>query len=116
MTRYEPHHDKTNKMACVPSEDSNQPGHLPRLIRIFAADQSLRCPLEESVGPKLSSRQRRLISRKDSDQPPTLIRVFAARLIRVFAADQSLRCPPRLIRVFAADESLRCPLEKSVGP
>ena len=22
----EPHHDKTNKMACAPSEDSDQPG------------------------------------------------------------------------------------------
>ena len=28
--------DKTNKVACVPSEDSDQPGHLPSLIRIFA--------------------------------------------------------------------------------
>ena len=32
----EPPHDKTNKMACVPSEDSDQPGHPPSLIRIFA--------------------------------------------------------------------------------
>ena len=32
----EPPHDKTNKMACVPSEHSDQPGHLPSLIRIFA--------------------------------------------------------------------------------
>ena len=29
-------HDKTNKMACAPSEDSDQPGHLPSLIRVFA--------------------------------------------------------------------------------
>ena len=29
---YEPHRDKTNKMACVPSEDSDQPGHPPSLI------------------------------------------------------------------------------------
>ena len=29
-------HDKTNEMACVPSEDSDQPGHLPSLIRVFA--------------------------------------------------------------------------------
>ena len=29
-------HDKTNKMACAPSEDSDQPGHSPSLIRIFA--------------------------------------------------------------------------------
>ena len=31
-----PHHDKTNKMSCAPSEDSDQPGHLPSLIRVFA--------------------------------------------------------------------------------
>ena len=33
---YEPPYDKTNKMACAPSEDSDQPGHLPSLIRAFA--------------------------------------------------------------------------------
>ena len=32
----EPPHDKTNKMACAPSEDSDQLGHLPSLIRVFA--------------------------------------------------------------------------------
>ena len=32
----EPHRDKTNKMAYAPSEDSDQPGHLPSLIRVFA--------------------------------------------------------------------------------
>ena len=32
----EPPHDKTDKMACVPSEDSDQPGHPPSLIRVFA--------------------------------------------------------------------------------
>ena len=30
--KYEPPHDKTNKMACAPSEDSDQPGHPPSLI------------------------------------------------------------------------------------
>ena len=29
-------HDKTNKMACVPSEDSDQPGHPPSLNRVCA--------------------------------------------------------------------------------
>ena len=33
---YEPPRDKTNKMACAPSEDSDQPGHPPSLIRVFA--------------------------------------------------------------------------------
>ena len=36
---------KNNKMACAPSKDSDQPGHPP--------DQSLHCPLEESLGPQL---------------------------------------------------------------
>ena len=29
-------HDKTNKMAFAPREDSDQPGHPPSLIRVFA--------------------------------------------------------------------------------
>ena len=33
---YEPPHDKTNKMTCAPSKDSDQPGYLPSLIRVFA--------------------------------------------------------------------------------
>ena len=32
----EPQHDKTNKLACAPSEDSDQPWHSPSLIRLFA--------------------------------------------------------------------------------
>ena len=32
----EPPHVKTNKEACAPSEDSDQPGHPPSLIRVFA--------------------------------------------------------------------------------
>ena len=32
---FEPPNDKTNKMTCVPSEDSDQPGHPPSLIRVF---------------------------------------------------------------------------------
>ena len=55
-------------MACAPSEDSDQPGHPPSLIRVFTvrmkkhwvlsthwahwldSDQSLRCPHEETLG------------------------------------------------------------------
>ena len=33
---FEPPLDKTNKLACAPSEDSDQPGHPPSLIRVFA--------------------------------------------------------------------------------
>ena len=32
----EPFHDKINKMACASSEDSDQPGYPPSLIRVFA--------------------------------------------------------------------------------
>ena len=35
----EPPRDKTNKMACAPSEDSDQPGHPPSLIRVFVVLQ-----------------------------------------------------------------------------
>ena len=49
----DPQHDKTNKMACAPSKDSDQPGHPPSLI-------SLRCPHEETLGP--------LSALEDSDQ------------------------------------------------
>ena len=56
---FEPPHDKTNKAARAPSEDSDQPGHLlhpPSLIRIFAVR------FMGSLWPKLSScGQRRLI-------------------------------------------------------
>ena len=43
---FEPMHDKTYKMACAPSEDSDRPGHPPSLI-------SLRWPHEKSSSPKL---------------------------------------------------------------
>ena len=39
----QPPHDKTNKMSCAPSEDSDQPGHPPSLT-------SLLCPHEETFG------------------------------------------------------------------
>ena len=35
IVKIEPLHDKTNKMTCAPSEDSDQPGYLPSLIRVF---------------------------------------------------------------------------------
>ena len=33
---FEPPYVKTSKMACAPSEDLDQPRHLPSLIRVFA--------------------------------------------------------------------------------
>ena len=35
-SKYEPPRDRTNKMPCAPSEDSDQPGNPPCLIRVFA--------------------------------------------------------------------------------
>ena len=45
----EPPHDKTNKIICAFSEDSDQPRHPPSLIRVFTV-----CSLG-SYGSKLSS-------------------------------------------------------------
>ena len=36
QTKFEPQHNKTNKMTCASSEDSDQHGHPPSLIRAFA--------------------------------------------------------------------------------
>ena len=50
----EPPHDKTNKMACAPSEDSDQPGHPLRSAWASSqSDQSLHCPHAETLGPWL---------------------------------------------------------------
>ena len=49
--------DKTNKMACAPSEDSDQPGHPPSLIRVFAA-----CMKKDWILSYPLSAQRRLRS------------------------------------------------------
>ena len=35
-SKNEPPDVKINKMACAPTEDSDQPGHPPSLIRVFA--------------------------------------------------------------------------------
>ena len=69
LTSKEPSHDKTNKMACAPSQDSDQPGHPPSLIRVFTVRSM--CSLGPKItvrsmgswGPKISScGQRRLWS------------------------------------------------------
>ena len=40
---FESAHDKTSKMALAPSEDSDQPGHQPSLIRVFAVRLKKAC-------------------------------------------------------------------------
>ena len=56
-TLSEPQHDKTNKMACAPGEDSGQPGHPPTLISVFAV-----CMKKPWVISFLLSGQQRLLS------------------------------------------------------
>ena len=54
MVIYEPHRDKTNKMACAPSKDLYQPGHPPSLIRVFA----VRLKKARTLSYQLSAQQR----------------------------------------------------------
>ena len=58
---------------CAPSEDSDQPGHPPSLIRVFAP-----CMKKALVLSYKLSAQRRLWS---DWHPPSLIRVFAGRTL-----------------------------------
>ena len=37
LRKYEPPCDKTNKMTCAPSKDSDQPGHPSSLITVHCA-------------------------------------------------------------------------------
>ena len=55
VSLFEPPYYKTNKVACAPSEDSDKPGHPPRLIRVFAVR------FMGTLGPKIfPGGQRRL--------------------------------------------------------
>ena len=78
-----PEHDKTIKMACAPSKDSDQ----------TQSDQSLRCPHEETLGPKLSVEG----TANDSDQTARRRRlslVFAGRTSFVGFVVVRLICNP----------------------
>ena len=61
-------HDKTYKIACVPSEDSDPPGHLVSLT-------SLRCLHEESLGPELPIK--RTAKTDQTGRLPRMICAFA---------------------------------------
>ena len=90
---FEPPRDKTNKMACAPSEDTDQPRYPPSPIRVFAVrmkkDLVLSYPLSKS---------------EDSDQTgriPRLIRVFAGRTCQ-FAGFVTRRLSYDLVAIPAA--------------
>ena len=61
-------HNKTNKMTCAPSEDSDQPDLI-----------SLHCPHEETLGPSLPIGRTAKTSEDQSGRIPRLILVFAGR-------------------------------------
>ena len=68
---FEPLHDKINKMTCAPSKDSDQPGHPPSLIRVFAVRMKKHWALNY-----------RLSASEDSDQTGRMLRliwIFAGR-------------------------------------
>ena len=71
----EPSHDKTNKVTCAPSEDSDQPGHPPSVIRVFA----VRMKKNTWVLSYPLSAQRRCWSDWADTHPLSLIWVFAGR-------------------------------------
>ena len=65
LSVFEQPHDKTNKMTFAPSEDSDQPGHLPSLIRVFAVSSM------GSYGPSFLH-----ANSDDSDQTGRMPRLF----------------------------------------
>ena len=89
MPRCEATHDKPNKMACAPSEDSDQSGHPPpSLIRVFAVHMK-----KAWVLSYLLSAQWRLWS------------VFAGRVCHFVCFVMRRLCRVRI-----------CPHEESLGP
>ena len=70
---YEPLHNKTNKMACATSEDSDQPGGPPSLIRVFAVRKKKAWVLSYPLSASEDSDQ--------TGQMPRLIWVFAGHTV-----------------------------------
>ena len=62
---FDPPHDKTNKVACVPCKDSDQPGHLPSLIRVSTVRMKkawvLELPTERTAKTDQTGQMPRLI-------------------------------------------------------
>ena len=82
--------DKTYKMGCVPSEDSDQPGHSPSLI-------SLCCLHEESLGPYLPIEC--TVMTDQTGWMHRLIKVFTVRtchfvILSYVGSDMYLNTPP----------------------
>ena len=81
---FKPPHDKTNKMACALSEDSDQPGYPPCLIRVFAVRMNKARVLSYPLSAQRRLRSAWASHSEDSDQTgqmPRLIWVFAGRTV-----------------------------------
>ena len=115
--------DKTNKMTCAPSEDSDQPGHPPSLIRVFAVRMKkhwvLSYPLSalqrlwSDWASALSDLSLRWVHRSfcwfclEVLHLPSLIRVFAVRMEKHWVLSYPLSALWRLWSDWAAVLSLR---------
>ena len=54
---FEPQNDKTNKITCAPSEDLDQPGRLPSLIKVIAVRMEKPCVLSHLLSKSEDSAQ-----------------------------------------------------------
>ena len=98
VAKFEPPHEKTNKMTCAPSEDSDQPGdwivwsrfntakYIPMISSILQqwfSEMFVNCKITKEP-PHDKTNKMTCAPNKDSDQPghpPSLIRVFTVRSI-----------------------------------
>ena len=85
---YEPPHDKTSKMACAPSKDSDQPGPVSRDIAMFGINWKVILPVWSesalSTWRKLGSLATHWAHSEDSDQTgrmPRLNWIFAGSTV-----------------------------------
>ena len=98
----EPPHDKINKMACAPIEDSDQPGKIVNEPRHDKINKNECAPSEDSDQP---------------GHPLSLIRVFAVRMKKAWILSDPLSAQRRLRSAFASRRLRSCPgwSESSLG-
>ena len=108
---YEPPHDKTNKMACAPTEDSDQPGHPPSLIRVFLVRMRKAWVLSYPL-----SAQRRLWSDCADAQADLSLR-WAQCYFVCFVMSRLIWLDSRDVRVWQSELSRKfnCSAKTSVG-
>ena len=93
---FEPPNNKTNKMACAPSEDSDQPGYPPSLIRVFTVRMKKAWVLSYPL-----SAQRRLCSDLADAQADLSLRWVHMPFVGFDM--RRLICFPRVLTLFGVD-------------